>query len=387
MSDDPRPRSGLRRILLLGSTGSIGLQTLEIVRAHADRLQIVGLAAGSNARRLAEQAAELDVEMVGLADAEAAVGLAGGPWQVFEGMEGICSLVEACRPDLVVGAVSGVAGLRPLLVALEAGVDCALANKEPLVAAGEIVTETARRSGAKLLPIDSELSAIFQCLRGERASEVEKILLTASGGPFAKLSADELAQVTAEQALAHPTWQMGRKVTIDSATLANKGFEVFETIWLFGVQPRQVEVVIHHQSIIHSLVQFRDSSVIAQLGLPDMRTPIQFALLYPDRAPNDLPRLSLPQAGSLTFAEPDPERFPCLRLAFEAARAGDSYPAVLNGADEVAVTEFLAGRIGFMQIPELIEQALVEHEPFPVDRLADVDRADGWAREFVAGRV
>lgn len=374
-----------KRILILGSTGSIGTQTIDVVRAHPDRLQIVGLAAGSNATALSRQAADLGVTMLALADERAAAELSSA--KVFAGAQGVCDLVAACEPDLVVGAISGSAGLRPLLTALESGTDCALANKEPLVVAGQIVTDTARRSGAQLLPVDSELSAMFQCLRGERADEVERILLTASGGPFSKLSAEELARVTPEQALAHPTWRMGRKVTIDSATLANKGFEVFETLWLFGVDARQIEVVIHHQSIIHSLVEFQDSSIIAQVGLPDMRVAIQFALMYPDRVRNDLPRLSLAEVGTLTFAEPDTERFPCLQLAMEAARAGATYPAALNGADEAAVAAFLAGEIGFMRIPELIEQALSEHEPGDAATLDEVEQADAWAHECVRRHV
>ncbi len=377
--------TGPKRILILGSTGSIGTQTIDVVGAHPDRLQIVGLAAGSNAAALSEQAAKLGVGMLALADEQAAAEVEGA--KVFAGAQGICDLVSACEPDLVVGAISGSAGLRPLLTALEAGVDCALANKEPLVVAGQIVTDAARKSGAQLLPVDSELSAMFQCMRGERAGEVERILLTASGGPLSKLSAEELARVTPEQALAHPTWRMGRKVTIDSATLANKGFEVFETLWMFGVDARQIEVVVHHQSIIHSLVEFQDSSIIAQVGLPDMRVAIQFALMYPDRVANDLPRLSLAEAGTLTFAEPDTNRFPCLRLAMESARAGATYPATLNGADEAAVAAFLAGEIGFMRIPELIEQALSEHEPGDATTLEEVERADAWARECVRRHV
>lgn len=377
--------TGPKRILILGSTGSIGTQTIDVVGAHPDLLRIVGLAAGSNAAALSRQAADLGVEMIALADEQAAANLASA--NTFAGAQGICDLVTACEPDLVVGAISGSAGLRPLLTALEAGIDCALANKEPLVVAGKIVTDTARKSGAQLLPVDSELSAMFQCMRGERADEVARILLTASGGPFSKLSAEELARVTPDQALAHPTWRMGRKVTIDSATLANKGFEVFETLWLFGVDARQIEVVVHHQSIIHSLVEFQDSSIIAQVGLPDMRVAIQFALTYPDRVANDLPRLSLAEVGTLTFAKPDTERFPCLRLAMEAARAGATYPAALNGADEAAVAAFLAGAIGFMRIPELIEQALSEHEPGDATSLNEVEQADAWARKCVCRNV
>ncbi len=372
-----------KRIVILGSTGSVGEQALEMVRAHADRLEVVALAAGRNAAQLQRQATEFNVDLLALANEDAAAKLTVDDATVFAGAEGICELVEASEADLVIGAISGVAGLKPLLVALRGGIDCALANKEPLVAAGGLVTAAARHSGAALLPIDSEISAIFQCLRGERTAEVERILLTASGGPFSQLSAEELEQVTAERALDHPTWRMGRKVTIDSATLANKGFEVFEVHWMFNVDVRNIEVVVHHQSIIHSMVQFHDSSVIAQMGPPDMRVPIQFAIFYPDRVENDLPRMSLPEIGALTFEKPDTDRFPCLRLAFSAARAGRSYPAVLNAADEVAVQAFLEGRIGFMRIPELIERALEEHQAFAIDTLGDVEEADAWARRYV----
>jgi len=377
-----RSGDGHKRIVILGSTGSIGEQALEMVRAHPDRLTVAALAAGSNAARLADQSVEFGVELLAIADESAAGGLSVDGARVFTGPDGICDLISAAEADLVVGAISGVAGLRPLMVALEGGVDCALANKEPLVAAGGLVIETARKAGAQLLPVDSEISAIFQCMRGERSSEVERILLTASGGPFSRLSEDELQQVTPDRALDHPTWRMGRKVTIDSATLANKGFEVFEVKWMFGVDVRQIEVVIHHQSIIHSMVQFHDGSVMAQMGPPDMRLPIGFALFYPDRVQNDLPRLSLPDVASLTFARPDTQRFPCLRLAISAARAGRSYPVVLNAADEVAVDAFLGGRIPFMRIPELIERALEEHQAFDIDALGDVEEADAWARQY-----
>jgi 1-deoxy-D-xylulose-5-phosphate reductoisomerase len=384
---DTNTHDGRKRIAILGSTGSIGEQTLEMVRAHADSLAVVALAAGRNAGRLAEQAAEFDVKLLALADEQAVGDVAVPGAEVFGGADGICELVEASGADLVIGAISGVAGLRPLMVALAAGIDCALANKEPLVAAGGLVTEAARQGGAQLLPIDSEISAIFQCLRGERTSEVERILLTASGGPFSGLSAEELGQVTPDRALDHPTWRMGRKVTIDSATLANKGFEVFEVHWMFNVDVRKIEVIVHHQSIVHSMVQFHDGSVLAQMGPPDMRMAIQFAIFHPERRKNDLPRLSLPETGSLTFAEPDTERFPCLRLAFSAARAGRSYPAVLNAADEVAVEAFLDGRIEFMRIPELIERALEEHQAFEIDTLGDVDEADAWGRGYVGGII
>ncbi len=386
MTDDTQSQER-KRIAILGSTGSIGEQTLDMVRTHADRLSVVALAAGRNSMRLAEQAEEFDVDLLALANEDAAADVSVSGPRVLTGADGICELVEEADADLVIGAISGVAGLRPLTVALDRGMDCALANKEPLVAAGALVTETARKSGAKLLPIDSEISAIFQCLRGEQRSEVERILLTASGGPFSDLSKEELQDVTAERALDHPTWKMGRKVTIDSATLANKGFEVFEVRWMFDVDVRDIEVIVHHQSIIHSMVQFQDGSVIAQMGPPDMRIAIQFAIFYPDRVKNDLPRMSLAELGSLTFAEPDTDRFPCLRLAFSAARAGRSYPAVLNAADEVAVEAFLDDRIEFMRIPELIERALEEHRAFEIDTLNEVERADAWAREYVSGII
>ena len=379
----------VKRIVILGATGSIGTQTLEIVRAHPDRLQVVGLGAGANARLLAEQVAEFRPVAAGLSDADAAAATrAGWPEQtrLLAGPEGLMELAALPEADLVVAAITGLAGLDPLLAALEAGKDVALANKEPLVAAGRIVTEAAARTGARLLPVDSELSAIFQALKGEDRRAIRRILLTASGGAFRDRPVAELAQVTPEEALSHPTWRMGKKVTIDSATLANKGFEVFETKWLFGVELEQIEVIVHHQSIVHSLVEFVDGSVMAQLSRPDMRAPIQHALLYPERVAAEWARLDLVEAGPLTFAAPDPERFPCLRLAYEAARAGMTYPAALNAADEVAVERFLAGEVRFTDIPAIIEETLARHRPLSDDSLSHVRRADAWGREF-AGRL
>ncbi len=375
-----------KRLLILGSTGSIGRQTLDIVRDHSERLGVVGLAANRNWQLLAQQAEQFGVTGVALADEQAATELrkATDRLRVHAGPDGLAKLVGTSRPDLVVAAISGVAGLEPVMAALEQRCDVALANKEPLVAAGELVTTAARRAGAQLLPIDSEISAIFQCMQGEQSAGVEKVLLTASGGPFANYTKEQLSAVTAQQALEHPTWQMGPKVTIDSATLMNKGFELFELKWLFGLEFNQIEVVIHHQSIIHSLVQFCDGSVLAQLGLPDMRTPIHYALFYPERVPNQLARLDLAAVGSLTFAAPDTARFPNLRLAYEAGRSGQSYPAVLNAANEVAVGLFLDAKIGFVDIPQLAEQTLEAHEPFAVDDLSDVQAADEWAREYSA---
>jgi len=378
-----------KRIVILGSTGSIGEQTLDVVRRHPDRLQVIGLAAGTQVDQLAKQALEFGAR-ASVTDTALVHRLrdltAGSDVPVTGGQEGLVQLAELPEADLVVGAVSGLAGLAPVMAALEAGNDVALANKEPLVAAGELVTAAAHRSGARLLPIDSEISAVFQAHRGEDRECIRRLILTASGGPFQRLSRDELEAVTPEQALDHPTWRMGRKVTIDSATLANKGFELFELHWLFGVPFDCIEVVVHHQSIIHSAIEFCDGSVMAQMGLPDMRTAIQYALFHPERQPNDLPRLSLAELGTMTFDKPDLDRFPCLRLAYDAGRAAQTYPAALNGADEEAVGLFLDGHIGFMDIPRAIEGALQAHEPSPAATLADIVLADTWAREFVRGR-
>ncbi len=371
-----------KTLVILGSTGSIGRQTLEIAASHRDRLRVVGLAAGRNAAGLQAQAEEWGVAQVALADEAAATQLGqSSDLRVHSGADGLCSLVRELRVDLVVAAISGGAGLASILAALETGSNVALANKEPLVAAGNLVTQAAARFGAQLLPIDSEISAVWQCLRGENRREVEKVLLTASGGPFASWDAAKLAHVTPEQALAHPTWRMGPKVTVDSATLMNKGFEIFEIKWLFGLEFREIEVMIHHQSVIHSGVQFRDGSVLAQMGRPDMRVAIQFALSYPERWENDVPRMDLPTLEQLTFGRPDATRFPCLRLAREAGEAGGSYPAVLSAADEVAVEAFLQGRLRFTDIPRLLERTLEAHEHFPLTSLAEVQRAEQWGRE------
>jgi len=377
------------RVLVLGATGSIGRQTLDILGQLGDRFTVVGLAASRNAEGLAELADASGVKQVALASAKAAQALAQArpDLQVRGGTEGLVELVESVAADVVVVAISGLAALEPMLAALRQSRRVAFASKEPLVAAGKIVTSTARRHAASLVPIDSEISAVFQCLQGVRSEDVEKILLTASGGPFSKLSAEELEQVTAEQALAHPTWRMGRKVTIDSATLMNKGFEIFELHWLFNMPVSRIEVVVHHQSIIHSAVQLKDSAVIAQMGLPDMRVPIQYALTYPDRLPNSLPRMDLAELGQLTFARPDTQRFPCLRLAREAAEAGGTYPAVLNAADEVAVEAFLEGRLRFTDLSAVLEAVLQAHDAGPDDRLDAIVAADEEARARAAEEI
>ncbi|MBI4287954.1 MAG: 1-deoxy-D-xylulose-5-phosphate reductoisomerase [Chloroflexi bacterium] len=341
----------VKRLAVLGSTGSIGRQTLDVVRAFPDRLKVVGLAAGRNRRALEQQAGEFGPEWLYLEGA-------GRPEQ--DGCKWISMEEMACLPevDMVVVATAGRAGLLPTLSAIRAGKTVALANKEVLVMAGELVMAEALQWGARLLPLDSEHSAIWQCLRGEKG-EAARVLLTASGGPFRNLSAKELSRVTAADALKHPVWEMGPKVTVDSATLMNKGMEAIEAHWLFDLSWDKIQVVLHPQSLVHSLVEFRDGSLKAQMGAPDMRLPIQYALSYPERWANPvLPRMDWSKPLSLTFESPAVDRFPCLRLALEAGKLGGTYPAVLAAADDVAVELFLDGRISFVDIPRLIERTL-----------------------------
>ena len=371
-----------KRVLILGATGSIGRQTLDVIARLGGRYVPVGLGAWSRWHELSELADATGVKDVALESAKAAESLAAArpDFRVRGGPGALSALVEQVTADIVVVAVAGLAALGPMLVALHRGLRVAFASKEPLVAAGGLVLEAAKRHGAMLLPIDSEISAVFQCLQAVRPEWIEKVLLTASGGPFADLSREELARVTPQQALAHPTWRMGPKVTVDSATLMNKGFEVFELHWLFGLAVDKIEVVVHHQSIIHSAVQLVDSTILAQAGLPDMRAPIQYALTYPERVASGLPTLDLAEVRRLTFGRPDMGRFPCLRIAYDAARAGGTYPAALNAADEVAVEAFLAGRLGFLEIPQVLESVLEQHDSVPADHLEAVLAADRLAR-------
>jgi len=364
----------MKRLAILGSTGSIGRQTLDVVRAFPDQLKVIGLAAGNNSSLLAKQIGEFRPEVVSLA----------GPGKLPSGTYKQVSPEEvATHPavDLVVVATSGIAGLAPTLAAIGSGKNIALANKEVLVTAGEIVTAEAKRSGVAIMPVDSEHSALWQCLWGEQGSEVARLVLTASGGPFRQRPLASLAKVTAAEALQHPTWQMGKKVTIDSATLFNKGLEVIEAHWLFNVPYERIEVVLHPQSIIHSLVEFCDGSVKAQLSIPDMRLPIQYALTYPERWQNpQLPKIDWRKLGPLTFEPPDMGRFPCLRLAIETGRRGGTCPAALSAADEVAVEMFLSGQIGFLSIARLLERVLEEHPSVPRPSLDEILAADRWAR-------
>jgi len=369
----------MKRLAILGATGSIGQQTLEVVRSFGDRFQVIGLGAGRNLPLLERQIEEFQPKLVSIEEADLRQSLRR-PEHELSSLDELASHPDV---DLVVIAISGKAGLGPTLASIEAGKSIALATKEVLVMAGEIVTTAARRRGVEILPIDSEPSAIWQCLRGEERS-VARLILTASGGPFRELAREQLATVTPQQALDHPTWKMGKKITIDSATMMNKGFEVIEAHWLFDVLMAKIEVVVHPQSIVHSFVEFVDGSVKAQLSPPDMRLPIQYALFYPERPPSELPRLDFSNIGPLTFEAPDLERFPCLRLALEAGRRGGTYPAVLSAADEVAVELFLEQRIGFLDIATLVEEALEQHQSIPHPSLEEILAADAWARERAA---
>jgi 1-deoxy-D-xylulose-5-phosphate reductoisomerase len=378
----------MRRILILGSTGSVGTQALDVVERSGE-LEVVGLAADRSAGPLIEQADRHGVRRVALADeqaaARAAAGWSGG--EVLGGPEGLVRLITDSDADLVLNALVGSAGLVPTVATLGEGIDLALANKESLVVGGELVTALAQGTGARIIPVDSEHSALFQLIGAEQPGAVDRIVLTASGGPFRGRSAAELADVTPEQALAHPTWDMGGKVTIDSATLLNKGLELIEAHHLFGVPYERIDVVVHPQSIVHGLIHLNDGASLAHLGYPDMRVPISYALHYPERADVPLEALDLTAVGQLTFEAPDLEAFPCLRLAREAATAGGTGPCVLNAANEVAVHAFLEGELRFGGIAELIERTLNELPAEPLRHFEDLYRADAGARELARGLV
>jgi 1-deoxy-D-xylulose-5-phosphate reductoisomerase len=377
----------VKRLAILGSTGSIGRSALAVVDAHPSRLEVVALAAGDNAPLLAEQVRRYAPQIAAMATGEgvdrlrAACGADAGV-TMTGGAEGLIAVATHPAVDIVLCASSGTAGLEAVLAAIAAGKTIALANKEVLVMAGALVTEAARRHGVSILPVDSEHNAVHQCLHGRSPSEIRRLILTASGGPFRDFTAAQLRQVTPDEALRHPTWQMGRKITIDSATLMNKGLEVIEAHWLFGVGPDRIEVVIHPQSIVHSMVELVDGSVIAQLGVTDMRLPIQYACSYPDRWDGALPSLDLSKAGRLEFHPPDHERFPCLGLAYQALRADGTLAVVLNAANEVAVAAFLDGRLGFTSIPTVIERTMNAHRVEGVSTVETVRRADSWARAY-----
>ncbi len=377
----------MRRITVLGSTGTIGRRALELIARFPDRLAVSGLAArGSNLDLLREQILRHRPQAVAVLEAGAVDRLARElppprP-ELLGGLDGITAVAARTDADLVLSALVGGVGLLPTMAAIRAGRRVALANKEALVMAGALMTAAARARGVELLPVDSEHSAIFQCLAGGKREEVRRILLTASGGPFASRSREELERVTLAEALQHPTWRMGAKITVDSATLMNKGLEIIEAYWLFGLALPKIQVVIHPQSIVHSMVEFVDGSVLAQLGVPDMGIPILYALTYPDRLAFEAPILDLVRVGSLTFLPPDAEKFPCLTLARQAAEAGGSAPVVLNAANEVAVAAFLDGRIGFTRIPALIAEALETHPVRPIEGIEECLAIDGETRRW-----
>ena len=380
-----------KTIAILGSTGSIGTQTLDVIAHNPDKFEVKMLTAGGNVELLIEQARKNLPDVAVIRDKKLfqrlKEGLAGTGIKTFAGQEDISALTGAMEVDLVVGAIVGYAGLKPVISALETGKDVALANKETLVVAGSLIKEIIAKKGSKIIPVDSEHSAIFQCLVGEDRESIEKITLTASGGPFRDLTLEQLKKVTPKDALNHPNWEMGTKVTVDSASLMNKGLEVIEAKWLFGLEPEQIDVVIHPQSVIHSFVHFRDGSVKAQLGLPDMRTPILYALGYPKRLDSDLERIDFAEIGGFTFAKPDHTRFRNLSLAYSALREGGNKPCVLNAANEVAVNAFCDGKIGFLEMTDVVEQALGNIPYIAHPNLEALENSDKEARERALTRV
>jgi 1-deoxy-D-xylulose-5-phosphate reductoisomerase len=381
----------VKAITILGSTGSIGTQTLDILSQYPDKFRLVGLATGRNVELLAQQVRQFKPEIVAICDPDKLPDLKAAITDVdpqpiiLAGDAGVVEVARYGDAESVVTGIVGCAGLLPTIAAIEAGKDIALANKETLIAGGPVVLPLVQKHGVKLLPADSEHSAIFQCLQGVPEGGLRRILLTASGGAFRDLPVEKLSQVKVADALKHPNWSMGRKITIDSATLMNKGLEVIEAHFLFGLDYDQIEIVIHPQSIIHSLIELEDTSVLAQLGLPDMRLPLLYALSYPERIPTNWERLDLVKCGNLTFREPDHQKYPCMKLAYAAGRAGGSMPAVLNAANEQAVALFLEERIRFLDIPRLIEQVCDRHQSHhcPSPTLEDIVAADQWARQEV----
>lgn len=381
----------MKRICLLGATGSIGKNCVDIVTRFADRFSIQYLSAHRNIEELFALANQFRPEIAVLSGARADAfwrdKFGGIGVRIETGVDALAALAGQNDYDLLVNAVVGAAGLQPTLAAIRQNKNVAIANKETLVTAGELVTALSRKHQVSLFPIDSEHSALWQCLVGEDPDSIERLILTASGGPFRQLPASEFKDVTVEQALRHPNWAMGQKITIDSATLMNKGLEVIEAFWLFDVQLDNISVLIHPQSIIHSMIEFRDGSIKAQLGLPDMRLPIQYALSYPQRIPNDLPRMDFMQFNELTFMAPEPEKFRALNLAYHSLREAGTAPAVLNAANEEAVHAFLGKKIRFDQIPAFVEEALEKHDNHRELSYESVMQADGWARQFVRSQI
>jgi 1-deoxy-D-xylulose-5-phosphate reductoisomerase len=379
----------MKKIAILGSTGSIGTQTLEIVDSNKD-IEVLGLTANSNIQLLYKQVLKYNPKVVAVMNKEKALELSqmltNNKVEVLSGIEGLIEVAKLSEVDIVVTAVVGMIGLRPTVEAIKAGKDIALANKETLVTAGSIIIDLIKEYNVKLLPVDSEHSAIFQCLNGENNKEVNNIILTASGGPFRGKKMKDLENISVAQALQHPNWSMGSKITIDSATLMNKGLEVIEAKWLFDLNEEQIKVVVHQQSVIHSMVEFVDGSTMAQLGLPDMKLPIHYALYYPNRKSSDFPRMSLAKIGTLSFEEPDLNTFRCLKLAYDSIAIGGSMPTVVNAANEIAVSKFLNNKIGFLDIPRVIEYAMERHNVINKLNVESVIECEKWTHNLVESR-
>ncbi|PKN70632.1 MAG: 1-deoxy-D-xylulose-5-phosphate reductoisomerase [Deltaproteobacteria bacterium HGW-Deltaproteobacteria-12] len=375
----------MKNITVLGSTGSIGVSALDVIDKNPGRFRVVALAAGKNIQLLQKQIEKFRPQIVAVNDVQCASKLRNKipvkiKTRIVSHEEGLKEVSAFAGADIVLSAISGAAGLIPTLAAIDAGKDIALANKETMVMAGDIVTKKAREKGVQIIPVDSEHSAIFQCLQGQKRENVKKIILTASGGPFLNYKIRELKKVTLRQALKHPRWKMGRKITVDSASLMNKGLEVIEAKWLFNLEMKKIDVLIHPQSIVHSMVEFIDGSLLAQMGIPDMRTPIAYALTYPERININLPILDLVKTRNLEFYKPDTRKFPCLRLAYEAGVCGGTMPAVLNAANEIAVEAFLKEIINFVDFPGIIDKVLSRHNSIKDPSLEDILKADEWAR-------
>ena len=382
----------MKNITILGSTGSIGVSALKIVSSNPEKYKVIGLSAGTNKDLLLHQIEAFRPAAVSVLEeslaSEVKSGLpAGNAPEVFFGVEGFVRLATLKSVDTVISAMTGAAGLIPTYEAIKAGKDIALANKETMVMAGPLIMAEAKKRNVSILPIDSEHSAVLQSLKGHMKEDLKRVILTASGGPFRDLSLDEMREVTAAQALRHPNWSMGPKITIDSATMMNKGLEVIEAKWLFDLEMDQIDILIHPQSILHSMVEYKDGSIIGQMGIPDMTIPISYALSYPRHIRNGLSPLDLEKIGTLSFEKPDIKRFKCLDLALKAATKGGSMPAVLNGANEIAVDAFLKGTIGFLDIPDLIEKTMDAHTHSPVETIEAVMAADRWARETARGQL
>ncbi|MGP1470492.1 MAG: 1-deoxy-D-xylulose-5-phosphate reductoisomerase [Schwartzia sp. (in: firmicutes)] len=380
----------MKNLAILGSTGSIGTQTLDVVRAHPEMFRVAALAAHQSDERLEAQIREFSPAVAVLTDEEAAARLRAryhGATEILSGAEGLLAAAELPAVDTVVTSLMGFAGLAPTLAAIDAGKDIALANKETLVVAGELVMDAAKARGVAILPVDSEHCALFQCLQGEKRDAVERLILTASGGPFRGKKTVDLAAVSLADCLNHPTWAMGKKITVDSATLVNKGLEVIEAHWLYDMPYDKIDVVVHPQSIVHSMVSFRDGAVMAQLGTPDMRLPIQYALTYPARIASDFPRLDFSRLGTLIFTAPDTETFRGLTIAVEAGRTGGTAPCVMNAANEVAVEAFLGGFIGFLDIYRIIEETLTARSVRQTVTFEILQEEDAWARQYARQRI